>query len=312
MSQATASPNNPPEWPDEGVTMDELTQEQIDEETKKIREEVTAEVFEDKAPEPIEAEKPLPIEPEPEPEDPWKDVSPALKKSFDEVSSQLGDFKAMETRLKQAERRIGSMQNEASEAKKVADEAAVKIAEAPTPEQIAKAEDQKKEWEALKTDFPEWANAIESKLSAQSTKLNKSMPDTGKLEEKFDKNVAGLSQKVAELSETIEKNSVSFKHPEWETIRDSKEFGIWLAGQPAETKGLTDSGYAKDAIKVLDAYADHKTKKSPAEIAAERQNRLKKAESVPRTTAIKQTKSEADQTDEEYRRSIGEKIWAEG
>lgn len=283
--------------------MEELTQEQTDEESKKIREEVTAEVFEtsiaaDQEPTPVVEE----IEQKEEAVDIWEGVNPAVKESFDKLSSQF------ETRLKQTERRVGSIQNEASIVKKAADEVTQKASEAPTPEQVADAEKNKEEWEELKEDYPEWANAIEVKLSAQRTEFQESLP---KIETKFNNDVAGLSTKIEELTATIEKNLISAQHPGWQDTINTQEYNTWITGQPAEMQALTTSNFAKDAIKVLDAFGGRQSQRTPAEIAAERKSRLSKAQSIPATGTNRQTKSEADQTDEEYRRSISNKIWDE-
>lgn len=291
--------------------MDELTQEQIDEESAKIREELTAEVFLDEAPGSTETETSLSESTEAgqaKPEaDPWAGVSPMLKESMDKISSRIEGFSEMETRLKQTERRIGAIQNEADAVRRAAGEATAKAAEAPTAEQIAEAEETKEEWKELKEDYPEWAKAIESKLSAQRTEFQESLPNTAKVEG----DVASLKTQIDELTTTLQKSQISAQYPEWEDTISTQEYRSWISAQSAEMKVLTTSYAAKDALKVLDAYAGQQAKKTPAEVVAERQRRLRSAASIPNTTAGKQTKSEADQTDDEYRRSASQKIWDE-
>ena len=283
-----------------------MEQTQIEE--KKIRDEVTAELWEGAEPVKTDAEVlgTNDVEITPEPEDPWKDVNPVLKESFEKISSQLEGLSAMETRLKQAERRVGSVQNEVFAAKKAADDIAVKIAEAPSKEQIDDAAKTEKEWDELKEDFPEWANAIEKKLSATRTEFEKHIPK--KLEEKITTEISALSTKLEEMTVAMEKNVLGIKHPEWETIIDSKEYKVWLAGQDDATKTLTTSQYAKDAIKVLDKFEEQKTKKSPAIIAAERKERLRKSETIQGQKA-EITKSEIDMNDNDFRKSQAKKIW---
>ena len=242
------------------------------------------------------------------PEDPWKDVNPVLKESIDKISSQLENLSSFGERLKQAERRVGSIQNEVFAAKKTADDIAVKISETPSKSQIEDAAETEQEWKALKEDFPEWATAIEKKLSATRTEFEKHIPDTGKLEEKITTEVSSLSTKLEDMRISMEKNVLGIKHPEWETIIESKEYKTWLAGQDDATKTLTTSQHAKDAIKVLNKFEEQKPKKSPVVIAAERKDRLRKSETVQGTKA-KVTKAETDMSDEDFRKSQTKKIW---
>ena len=257
--------------------MEELTQEQAEE----YRDGLISEMWDGAEPK-VESKEEIGVEPTAVPEDPWKDVNPVLKESIDKISSQLENLTSFGERLKQAERRVGSIQNEFFAAKSAVN---VAVDEAPTTKQIEDAAKTNQEWEELKTDFPEWANAIESKLSATRAEFEKHIPDTGKLEEKIATEVSSLITKLEDMRISMEKNVLGIKHPEWETIIESKDYKAWLAGQDDATKTLTTSQYAKDAIKVLNKFEEQKPKKSPVVIAAERKDRLRKSETVQGTKA---------------------------
>lgn len=235
-------------------------------------------------------------------QDEWEGVNPTLRKSFEKISSQLESLSAIESRLKQTERRIGSMQNEMSGAKKVAAEAKV---ESPTKEQMAEAAKTESEWDELKEDFPEWASAIEAKLAANSTEIVKGLPNT----EKINSDMAGMTTKLSEMSTEIQKNKISFKHPGWKAIIDSKEYAAWIAGQPEDIRSKTKSLEAEDAIVVLDKFEVDRPKKSPAAIAADRKKRLKESTVVAGQKTVNTSKSSEDMTDEEYRRKVSKEIW---
>ena len=88
--------------------------------------------------------------------DPWEGVSPALKQAFDEMSQRIGAVQATETRLKQAESRIGAITNELHVAKK----AVATAKDTPSAEQMAAAAESDEKWSTLKADFPDWAEAF--------------------------------------------------------------------------------------------------------------------------------------------------------
>jgi len=291
--------------------IEELTEEQQIEEAKTLRAEDAAAIWNEES----LPEKDDEIPPEPETEhkeepDAWAGVNPVLRESFDKLSSQLNSLTMFETRLKQAEKRVGSIQNELFAAR----QKIKKVAEAPSAEQIAEAAKTEEEWKGLKTDFPEWASAIESKLESKLSEtraeLSKKIPNTELLEKKLNDDMVEITTKLSEMSTAIEKNSVGSKYPEWESTVDSKPYQEWIASQPDNLKALTNSPLAKDAITVLDKfYESQKATKTLAEITAERQKRLKNSETVVGRER-KIPKSELDMTDAELRKSEAKKIWA--
>jgi hypothetical protein len=233
-------------------------------------------------------------------EDPWAGVNPALKAQFDTMSGKLEGLANSETRLKQAESRIGALTNELHSTKKAAADNEERLL-ADTTESESESD---AKWEELKTDFPDWAEAIENRLAKV-----KSPEDDGKAIEKLRKTL------TEETDEKIEIAVLSFVHPEWETTKESQPYKDWLKDQPEETIVKTKSSKAQDAIDVLDSFGEfsdqgEKPQKTAAEITRQRQTRLKKSVALKGGKADA-PKSEEDMTDAEYRADYGKKIYAE-
>jgi hypothetical protein len=229
--------------------------------------------------------------------DPWDGVSPAIKESFENMASKVNAFDAMAMRLKQAESRIGALQN--------------KISQAPPPEPTAeekkKALEDDRHWQTLKEDFPEWADEIERR-SARTESALKDQREKYALAEQALK--SDIDKKVQEIEVRFEKASLSQKYPEWENIITTKEYTQWLGIQPSEVKDKTRSVLAKDAISVLDKFTKDKLQKSPAVIAEERKQRLS-ASVLANGSKARAAKSEYDMTDDEYREYIAKQLWEE-
>jgi len=295
----------------------ELTEDEVQAMRAEIAAEIAAEDGGEKAPEStkkpekeLEPEKDeLKIEPDIE-KDPWAGVDPTLRKTFDEMSAKMKGLDEVNYRLKQTENRIGALQNQLHEAKKEAE----KVKAAPTKEEIEKAAADETSWSELKEEFPEWASAIDARLAKASSSFKSEQEKIKDSQATTTRQIEDKIVKLQELTETFEKSLLEFKHPDWEKTISTPKYQEWILKQPEETKKLTTSKFAKDAVKVLNEFAktqttETQTDKSPAEIAAERKQRLKQALSVD-GKKTKPVKSEADMDDEEFRKKLSAEIWA--
>lgn len=283
-----------------------LTEEMTPEENQQLREEIAAEIEAEESGIPIVVKPPaeeappgdeLPAE-EPTEEDPFDGLNPELKDMFVSLTTQVETLTTTEGRLKQAESRIGSLQDQLHEAKKT-----IESEPKPTDEQVAEAAENKELWETLKEDFPEWGKAVGGQIAILRKEIgagNKAI------------DIDALKADLAIDNETAIQSAVlTVFHPKWETVSKSKEYHEWLALQTDAIKTKHGSAQALDAIEVLDAYVDSRgTSKTAAEIALARRKRLKIAE-TPTGHKTAPIKSEADLTDAEYRDKVGADIWAE-
>ena len=297
------------------MTTEELATEdtaKVSEEDAAIRAEIRSEVWDDEGDnvnskpvveKEVESDKETEKEKEPEtkteetPPDPWEGVNPALKETLE----------SMNYRLKQTEKRVGSIQNKANEP------VAVKVDDTPTQEQIVESAKNEESWSQLKEDFPEWADAIDGRLAASSARLSKELP---KLQDELKKTIKGIEDN---FDRKLELRTVEFYHNDWEQVRDSADYKTWIQSQSDELKDGHQSSKAIDAIKVLNAYKEFKKPKeaepdkgkTAEQIAADRKARLKKSTSLETTHTEKPIKSELDMSPEEIRKKIQREVWNE-
>ena len=223
----------------------------------------------------------------------WAGIPPALKDEFEGLRTKAGSIDSLVNRLQQAERRIGSMSNELHAAK----EAAKAVEYAPTKEQIADAANNAKDWDELKEAFPEWTNATEGRLAIERAEILKHMPNAEVIKRQVSAEVEAIETKMAG-------HVVSLKHPNWMDIRDSSDFKQWN-----ETQGNKDSSNPIEVIAILDDFTKFQSsKKTPAQINAERQQRLEQAQTIT-GHKLPTKKSEADMTESELRAAEAKRIW---
>ena len=229
--------------------------------------------------------------------DPWANVNPVIKAELEALRSRVSTSDAMEERLKQAERRLGSVQNELHAAK----EAAKTASEAPSKEQILEATENQKAWDELKDDFPEWAQGIESRIAATSAEIRKELPNVSAIREEISNE---FNQRYTDLESRLTGGIIASRHPNWQEDVNSDEFQSWR-----QENNVADTLDPAVAIAHLNAYHEYKSSKpSVKDIKAEREQRLKTAENVT-GRKLNAPKSEADMSEEELRAHIAASVW---
>ncbi|MDD5526600.1 MAG: hypothetical protein PHE11_04255 [Candidatus Omnitrophica bacterium] len=265
--------------------------EQEQQEMEKVRSEAEAEIFGGVEPtqEPNEVAPPAAKEPEADnaAADPWAGVAPALREQMEGMSQRLSSLDEITNRLKTAEGRVSALQSEL--AKKATQDVKKTPGAAPSAAQVdAAATDA--EWEELKEDFPEWANALERRIAATNESVR-----------------SLISKEQARMTEEVERRIVSIKHPGYQKTIQDPDFKTWFQAQPAEFQKLANSMKADDAITVLDGYAAARGK-GPSRIQ-DRKKRLQEAATIPKGSQQAPIKSEADMTEAELRKKIASEIW---
>ncbi len=288
----------------------EATQEMTQEAEQKLRAEVAAELDAEEKGEVVQKPSVDVSQKETEKEevvDPWAGVNPALKQMFDDMSQKVAALPTVEARLKQAESRVGSLSNELHNAK----QAAAAVKDAPTKEQMEAAAKSEEGWQALKEDFPEWAEAIDGRVNAKLATLKEEIVAGLHGEGKTAEEIAQLKETLAEgTAEQIQMGILEFLKPGYQSTVAMKEYQEWLKTQPEDIVKLTKSPRAADAIVVLDSFEESVGKQKTAEeIASERKRRLKTAH-IPQGKKSAPTKSEADMTEAELRQSLAKEVWA--
>lgn len=222
--------------------------------------------------------------------DPWAGIPSALREEVEALQAKVSNFDQMDARLKQAERRVGAMTTELHAAK----DAAKAVANAPTKEQIVDASASEAEWAELKEAFPEWTSATEKRIASANAETLKRIPDAEVIKRQ-------VAEQVETIAATMAGNLISLRHPDWKTIRDSKEFMDW--------QGDRNSDDPIEVIGIFDEYKAYKASlKTPKQIEAERDERLA-ASVTPRGRNLRPPKAESDMTEAEIRARVAAEVW---
>jgi hypothetical protein len=233
-----------------------------------------------------------------EPSSQWAQIDPAIQAEMDGLKAKISSVDAMEERLKQAERRLGGVLNELHAAK----ESAKQTNDAPSNEQMQQAAENQKAWDELKEDFPEWAAGIDNRIAATSAEIKKNIPDVTAMRQEITEE---FNAKYEDLLLRMSNNNViASRHANWLNDVNSDEFQLWR-----QENNVPDTNDPATAISILDSYYEHKqSKPSVKDIKAEREQRLKSAETIP-GRKMELPKSEADMTYEELRAHIAKETF---
>lgn len=247
--------------------------------------------------------------PDAEPVKTEDDAIPAWAQTFmEKVEASVMTLSTIPERLKQTESRLGAIQNQFYAAKEAAD----KVANSPTKEQMAKAAESSEDWDRLKGDFPEWADAIDGRIAAMSGGANAEEVAALKEEIKTIKAEAKPGMSQGQVNRMIAVAVLEFAHPGHKKTIKSKEYADWLKGQKPEVIAKTSSLDFNDAIEVLDLYKgverSDNGEKTATEIAEARTRRLASA-TTPRGSKAKAPKSEGDMSEQEFRKKAAAEVW---
>lgn len=230
--------------------------------------------------------------------DPYAGLHPSIRTRLESVD-------ALAERLRKAEGHIGGLSSENKRLKEefVATAKAVSAtgARAPTQAQVSTVK-----WDQLKTEFPEWAEALEERLGG----VNTAQPDIDGLRNQIREELT--SQLTTSISATLkseiaaetEGRLVNAAHRNWRDTVKTKDFSDWYEKQGSDVQALGASPKAEDAMALLDKYQAQKAgtpAADPAAIKAARAARLQDAATVARggSTTVP-VKSTEDMTPQEY------------
>jgi hypothetical protein len=230
-------------------------------------------------------------------QDPWSGLPPALKETIDGMSNRLAVLDTIEERLKQSERRVGSLQNEIYNAKKAAEE----VKQAPTKQEMEAAQKSTAAWESLKEDFPEWAEAIDARFAEQSKQFKQDTPDF----EKINQEIAELKslREKAVTNDNLEVRLLGMMHPDWQEVVKDPAYKSWVEKQPDPVKQRAYHGKtAEEAVSVLNLF---KSSRKPNNS----KSRLDQAVEIPSGPKQSHIRSDLDMSDLEYRKKLQKELW---
>lgn len=211
-----------------------------------------------------------PQQPE-QPEDPLAGLPDVVKAKLAQIDQLAHANAQLLHHVKTAEGRVAAMQREFQQARAAQQQVAPN--QAPSQGQMAVAAKNPEKWEQLKSDFPEWAGAMEEYVAA---KLGGIQPQQG---QSLDPRAVAMfvQQQVAqarsEMGRQMEEARIEGKYDNWRETVNSTDFVQWFSVQPPDVRALADSPQARDAIRMLDMFSQAKSRSAEG-IRQERGARL--------------------------------------
>lgn len=242
-------------------------------------------------PAPAEPTEPAPAEQAdatPPSDEPAPTSEQALLDKISGLESMLGQ---VTQRLRNAEGHIGGLGSQLKQQVQAAQQVTAKGGEAPTAGEIRAAQTNPEKMDALKRDYPEFADAMESALNERLSAL----------EQRIAAQPQQVQQQPGVSSEDISRlrseMAVEIRHPGWQDRVQTPEFVGWLQRQPREVQMLAASDSPQDAVRLLDLHGEATTSAS-----SQRTQRLASAAAIPSGRSGSNTRAKAveDMTPQEY------------
>lgn len=241
------------------------------------------------------AEKPLEVV------EPVVEATPEPKEEPkpDPMQEILSRFDKLEQRTRNTEGHIGGLNHnlkQVTETLAASKAAAQHVSDAPTQTQVKEAMANPKEWDALKGDFPEWANATEKLMESKLSQVgNQGNVDAVRRE------VESIRGETAAVRKEIAESALDAAFPGWMDDINTPEFGTWMQTQPEEIKALAASSKVRDASRMLRLFEAHKSKKAtPTPSVVARQKRIEAAVTPRGTGGFTPANSELDEFEAGY------------
>jgi hypothetical protein len=210
----------------------------------------------------------------------------ALMDKISGLESMLGQ---VTQRLRNAEGHIGGLGSQLKQQVQAAQQVTAKGGEAPTAGEIRAAQANPEKMDALKRDYPEFADAMESALNERLSALEQRLSAQQPVQQ------PGVS--VDEIARLRSEMAVEIRHPGWQDRVQTPEFVGWLQRQPREVQMLAASDSPQDAVRLLDLHGEATTSAT-----SQRTQRLASAAAIPsgRSGANTRAKAVEDMTPQEY------------
>jgi hypothetical protein len=218
--------------------------------------------------------------------------SQALLDKITGLEAMLGQ---VTQRLRNAEGHIGGLGSQLKQQQQVAAQVTARGGDAPSAGEIRAAQVNPEKMDALKRDYPEFADAMESALNERLSVLEQQLKQVQQPTQQ------GASQD--EISRLRAEMSVEIRHPGWQDRVQTPEFVGWLQRQPREVQMLAASESPQDAVRLLDLHTQAATTAT-----SQRTQRLSAAAAIPsgRSGSTARAKAVEDMTPQEYWRYLDE------
>lgn len=217
-------------------------------------------------------------------------AQPAEQALMDKISGLESMLGQVTQRLRNAEGHIGGLNSQLKQQVQTAQQVTARGGEAPTAGEIRAAQANPEKMNALKRDYPEFADAMESALNERLSALEQRLATQQQPAQQ-----PGVS--AEEIASLRSEMAVEIRHPGWKDRVQTPEFVGWLRRQPREVQMLAASDSPQDAVRLLDLHGEASTS-----VTSQRTQRLASAAAIPSGRSGSNTRAKAveDMTPQEY------------
>lgn len=223
------------------------------------------------------------------PDDPYASLHPVIR---DELRGLKAMLESASTQLRSAHGHIGGLKSEINALKEATAKVKADGGSAPTSSQLREARSSAGAMAKLKEDYPEFAEAFDAALQEGLQSVNEKLAKSGD-------SSSGSAERPLTRDEVADL-IIETSHSGWKDTVRKPDFRGWLQSQPDDVRALGASANPRDAIRLLDKYAE--ARKQPA-TAREDNARLEAAAVIPmgrRSTPTAKAKPVDQMTKEEY------------
>jgi len=233
---------------------------------------------------------PAPAEPADAPKGGEEEAPSSEQALMDKIAGLESMLGQVTQRLRNAEGHIGGLGSQLKQQVQAAQQVTAKGGEAPTAGEIRAAQANPEKMDALKRDYPEFADAMESALNERLSALEQRLAAAPQQAQQL----AVSHEEIARLRSEM---AVEIRHPGWQDRVQTPEFVGWLQRQPREVQMLAASDSPQDAVRLLDLHGEATTSAT-----SQRTQRLASAAAIPSGRSGSNTRAKAveDMTPQEY------------
>lgn len=219
-----------------------------------------------------------------------EEAQPSEQALMDKIAGLESMLGQVTQRLRNAEGHIGGLGSQLKQQVQAAQQVTAKGGEAPTAGEIRAAQANPEKMDALKRDYPEFADAMESALNERLSALEQRLAAQPQQVQQ-----PGVS--AEEIARLRSEMAVEIRHPGWQDRVQTPEFVGWLQRQPREVQMLAASDSPQDAVRLLDLHGE-----ATSSITSQRTQRLASAAAIPSGRSGSNTRAKAveDMTPQEY------------
>lgn len=242
-------------------------------------------------PAPANPADPAPADPADAPKGGEEEAPSSEQALMDKIAGLESMLGQVTQRLRNAEGHIGGLGSQLKQQVQAAQQVTAKGGEAPTAGEIRAAQANPEKMDALKRDYPEFADAMESALNERLSALEQRLAAQPQQVQQQ----PGVS--AEEISRLRSEMAVEIRHPGWQDRVQTPEFVGWLQRQPREVQMLAASDSPQDAVRLLDLHGEATTSAT-----SQRTQRLASAAAIPSGRSGSNTRAKAveDMTPQEY------------